>query len=631
MQISPSVWAFQEFNTCVWANGTYDSLKSKMIFLNSIKNLKRMEKMRKQNVKLADANWKKYIKMNNESQQTETNENDVNFDFISKTFYLEITKNLSLNKNYWRFSDETYEICWILYLSSPKCYKLLRQLLPIPSKYSLYLKFGSDLQKIKIQLSDTSKMEKILKHYFDYSSFPSNSQKIIASLCIDAFSFKSFQGMVKNTQMNSKEIIRINEANNEETFNNGFIYLIAPLNPIFPVKIVHIKTWKNGSYSDEIAKVTKDIINIIQKNGFRIWFQATDGDSGLHNKHKEFFETYILGYNYNSFGDLVFHVYQSLIDNDDLQVPIADPLHVFKNLRARLINHRLAITKKNENEIAIIDINEIRSILNLKKVLDDETQIGKMRDSYAVKLFTFANIVKLIKHEQYPAALLFFPYCCWVAAIYSPKISLELRFFLIELSFNIIYKMFTEIEEIKKLDIHQRGKETVVFTEELYVIRILNSIVAFGVSLIFGEDQIRLDALGTHLVENSIGIARQDSNDPRWSRILTSFAHAEMRKRYSKKYKMRIHVQGRINDGGCKISNSQNDEKKEKPSDWRIEDFVQYLFGSCQDDLGEFCKEPLSKLIEQISQIGQLDIHDYSINEAANSLIMARIISFNSK
>ena len=137
MQISPSVWAFQEFNTCVWANGTYDSLKSKMIFLNSIKNLKRMEKMRKQNVKLADANWKKYIKMNNESQQTETNENDVNFDFISKTFYLEITKNLSLNKNYWRFSDETYEICCILYLSSPKCYKLLRQLLPIPSKSSL--------------------------------------------------------------------------------------------------------------------------------------------------------------------------------------------------------------------------------------------------------------------------------------------------------------------------------------------------------------------------------------------------------------------------------------------------------------------------------------------------------------
>ena len=57
----------------------------------------------------------------------------------------------------------------------------------------------------------------------------------------------------------------------------------------------------------------------------------------------------------------------SLLLIRDLQVPNADPLHVFKNLRARLINHRLAITKKNENEIAIIDINEIRSILNLKK------------------------------------------------------------------------------------------------------------------------------------------------------------------------------------------------------------------------------------------------------------------------
>ena len=89
--ISPSVWAFQEFNTCVWANGTYDSLKSKMTFLNSIKNLKRMEKIKKQNIKLADAKWKKYLKMNNETIQTDSNENDKNFNFISKTFYLEIT------------------------------------------------------------------------------------------------------------------------------------------------------------------------------------------------------------------------------------------------------------------------------------------------------------------------------------------------------------------------------------------------------------------------------------------------------------------------------------------------------------------------------------------------------------
>ena len=192
------------------------------------------------------------------------------------------------------------------------------------------------------------------------------------------------------------------------------------MNPTFPVKTFHIKTWKNGSYSNEIASVTKNIINIIQKNGFRIWFQATDGDSGLHSKHKEFFEKYILGYNYNSFSDLVYHIYQSLIDNNELHVPIADPLHIFKNLRARLINHKLAITKRNDNDLAIVDINVIRSILNLKKVLDDETQIGKMRDSYAVKLFTLANIVKLIKHEQYSAALLFFPYCFWVAAIYSP-------------------------------------------------------------------------------------------------------------------------------------------------------------------------------------------------------------------
>lgn len=54
--------------------------------------------------------------------------------------------------------------------------------------------------------------------------------------------------------------------------------------------------------------------------------------------------------------------------------------------------------------------------------------------------------------------------------------------------------------------------------------------VAFGIALMFGDERLRLDALGTHLVENNIGIARQTSFDPIWERILTTYCHAEMRK-----------------------------------------------------------------------------------------------------
>ena len=349
----------------------------------------------------------------------------------------------------------------------------------------------------------------------------------------------------------------------------------------------------------------------------------------MHIEHKKFFDI-ILKTNYKSFGDLINKIGNLIYSNDELSIPIADPLHVFKNMRARLLNHEIAVTLKNQEEPAIINITLIKKVLNLGPVLDDVSQIGKMRDVYPLKLFTFGNLAKLIDNELYPEALLFFPYCCWIAAIYSPKINLELRLFFVEIAFNLFYQMLTEIPLLQRMNINQRGTTTpVVFTEELYVIRNINTLVGFGVALIFGEDEMRMDALGTHLVENAIGIARQDSADPRWQRILSSFSHAEMRKRYAFKHGIKLHIQGRINDGGCKLPKTYESSLIEKNPEWRVENFIQSLYGCCKDDLREFCKDSLLQMIQQIKDIsGELDLHEYSVNDAANSSIMARIISF---
>ena len=193
--------------------------------------------------------------------------------------------------------------------------------------------------------------------------------------------------------------------------------------------------------------------------------------------------------------------------------------------------------------------------------------------------------------------------------------------------------MLTEIPILQEMNINQRGTEApVVFTEELYVIRNINTLVAFGVAFIFGDDEMRMDALGTHLVENSIGLARQDSSDPRWERILTSFSHAEMRKRFAFQHGIKLYVQGRLNDGGCKLPNAKSETLVRKNPEWRVENFIQCLFGCCRDDVRECCKDLLIEMIQEIKDIvGELDLHEYSCNDAANSSIMARIISFSKK
>ena len=143
---------------------------------------------------------------------------------------------------------------------------------------------------------------------------------------------------------------------------------------------------------------------------------------------------------------------------------------------------------------------------------------------------------------------------------------------------------------------------------------------------------MRLDSLGTHLVENSIGIARQQSSDPRWRQILTAFAHSEVRKRIAARYGLKLSVSGRINDGGCKADTS-DDRDWEHPPEWYTENIVNCLMVCCRDDLRQ--DEDvlfLESFSEKIStEFPCADVHEYDVNEAANSAIMARIIHFNVK
>ena len=75
----------------------------------------------------------------------------------------------------------------------------------------------------------------------------------------------------------------------------------------------------------------------------------------------------------------------------------------------------------------------------------------------------------------------------------------------------------------------------------------------FGVALTLGAENIRMDALGTHLVENAIGLARAASSDPRYERIIQTYARAEVKKEIAADLGVTLHVQGRVNHGGCKV------------------------------------------------------------------------------
>lgn len=366
--------------------------------------------------------------------------------------------------------------------------------------------------------------------------------------------------------------------------------------------------------------------------GLRIWFKATDGDPGLANEHTEFYKQRIEGKSSN-FYSLITKLNNWLHSNEDYWIPISDPLPILKNLRAKLIKHPIYLFASSSST----NLEKIREILNLGSVLDDTSQTGKMRDAYVLSLFTFSNTMKLLKAGQYVDGVFLFPFACWVAVIFSDKINLGLRLFLVELAFQIVSCWFSELPKLNKEGVPCRGSvwAAVTFCDTQYTRRMLNTLDVFGLALQYSSDNIRLDCLGTHLVENSIGIARSASSDPIYERIIQTYMHAEVRKEIAAKWGVVLYVQGRINDGGCKVDPDYQREDGlkaiSKPREWRVDAILELFRALCKPATAPAFGEEVNEFLAELESLAPaLDEHIYNTNAAANCGIMARLVSFRS-
>ena len=551
------------------------------------------------------------------------------------SFLLECLRNLGFKKP--TYSDTCYKIAMLLHLSSAKTYKILRQLLRLPAISSLYRHFGSRLSEIRVELTSLERIEQMVGAVKDeIAKLRSQGAAVNThfTLAVDAFAFRSFVGSplgFPGCQQSKQQTEVLSERGVK--YNNGFLFLLISHDYQIPVKTVHISAQTSGSYNKTIASVTEQIIDCAHRNDLRVWCRATDGDPGVSGEHNKFYFNHIHGKSSN-FSTLLKRIHRLLSADDSLWIPISDPLHVFKNVRSHILRHPIVLYPNTSG----VNLDCMRSVLSLGNALTDETQLGKMRDCYVISLFTFSNVAKLLEAKEYASASILFPFACWASCIFSPSLDLSFRLFLVELSFQMLsdwLSQYAEIkmgeEETKALTKEQRKCDGQKLCDAHFIRRMLNTLAAFGVALRFGSETLRLDALGTHLVENAIGIARATSSDPRYERILSTFTHAELRKTIACELNVTIHIPGRVNSGGCKIAPDYAVEEPQvsKPESWRVDGIIQLFHGLMIPELAEVLKDDAKPFIAELFSISEkLDEYEYEVNDAANSTIMARLIKF---
>lgn len=315
-------------------------------------------------------------------------------------------------------------------------------------------------------------------------------------------------------------------------------------------------------------------------------------------------------------------------------MPIADPLHFAKNIRGKILDHDVAVVD-SESVIMLVNKKDVQGVLKLKDALDDTSLLGRMRDVYVTKLFTLENVCTLIEKHMYAGALLFLPYASVFTVLYSTNLSTTTRLFFAKLAYLAFERLLLEAEKLtaQNKSIKYRycsGCLAVTVAEPTFLKRMMHSCLALGISMLFAPNNLRLDALGTHLVENAIGVSRSTANSTKYESICSAFAIAELRKEISRKYDITLYLPKRVNDGGAKINTLA--DGIEHPKEWDAHDIISRLAEACDLDLLSSCEPEVFDFSRELRQfLALMDRRElFETSEVANALIVQRNYVFKS-
>jgi hypothetical protein len=199
----------------------------------------------------------------------------------------------------------------------------------------------------------------------------------------------------------------------------------------------------------------------------------------------------------------------------------------------------------------------VRDILLLGPPLADLSTVGKMRDYYPLVLMRVQNIIALIEHDCYAAAITLIPLSFVLAAVRLETISLRTRCDLLRISFFIV----STLHQARKNDTDlftetaNHGQKTTLFTSQ-WTIRFLNTIMLL-ISPLEHPGPLALDRLGTHPLGNDFGFVRMSAYDINTSEhLISKINQADLTKEPEHDLQMEEKMRKRVNLGGVHIGTS---------------------------------------------------------------------------
>lgn len=127
-------------------------------------------------------------------------------------------------------------------------------------------------------------------------------------------------------------------------------------------------------------------------------------------------------------------------------MPISDFLHSIKLLRSYFLESKINLDILSNIEIFLHEMQKY----NLGHVISDDSNIGKMKDSYPLKLFSTETVLKSIVFKDYHILFFILPFNIIIESLKNPNLSISNRCFLLDLAYQFLfYHLFQKKTIIK--------------------------------------------------------------------------------------------------------------------------------------------------------------------------------------
>lgn len=329
--------------------------------------------------------------------------------------------------------------CQLIYFIHQRSYKIIRKFLPILP--------GSMIR------SETQLVRKMLKNnLLDINQIPTMLNDLYGDV----------ENMHVTIGGDAASIKPVSEKGNSAVYT----FMILPIKKIYKTFPLHMTITQNGASNKEIVNKFFKICDIVERCKVSVDFVATDGDEAFDFIHYDFF----LKVNEIMQKDIPFIEKINLIKRYK-RIPSNDFLHLLKNGRSHLLNHLLLL---DPITMKCVNMELFRIAAKLGDVIDDKSNVGAMKDSYALALFSWETFTKLISEFRFDGAFYVLPFLYMLLATRSKTLCREERLKLLDLSIKIFYFHLGSILNSKPEDFFTpKYKETSIgtlFGDEIFVI-----------------------------------------------------------------------------------------------------------------------------------------------------------------